>query len=129
MQLCMDVCNAVRLHVKSGLFSSHRSLSSGMRFRYQTPILIILGVLIVGLSHIHAETNFFPIMPWNSPPNDPAVLKKIHECGFTLAGFVPPSALDACQKAGLKAIVSDARIFGYDWASVDATRARTNTAS
>src|SRR5882724_12783261 len=74
-------------------------------------------------------TNFFPVMPWNSPPNDPEVLKKIHDCGFTLAGFVPPSMLDACQRAGLKAIVSDARISGYDWANVEETKARTNAAS
>src|SRR6266849_4203378 len=74
-------------------------------------------------------TNFFPIMPWNSPPNDPEVLKKIHDCGFTLAGFVPPSALDACAKAGLKAIVSDARVSGYDWANVDEAKAKTNAAS
>jgi len=75
------------------------------------------------------ETNFFPIMPWNTPPNDPEVLKRIHDCGFTLAGFVPPPALDNCQKAGLKAIVSDTRVSGYDWAKVDDGKARTNVAS
>ncbi len=75
------------------------------------------------------DTNFFPIMPWNSAPSDPAVLKKIRDCGFTMAGFVPPSGLDACEKAGLKAIVSDARIGGHDWTAVDATQARTNVAS
>jgi hypothetical protein len=74
-------------------------------------------------------TNFFPIMPWNSPPNDPAVLKKIHECGFTMAGFVSAKQLDACQQAGLKAIVSDPRTSGYDWGSVDAHQAETNVAS
>src|SRR5580765_5070428 len=76
-----------------------------------------------------ADTNFFPIMPWNSPPNDPAVLKKIHHCGFTLAGFVPPGALDACQAAGLTAIVSDPRVSGYEWAALDANKARTNVTS
>src|ERR1043166_5380714 len=76
-----------------------------------------------------ADTNFFPIMPWNSPPNDPAVLKKIHVCGFTLAGFVPPGALDACQDAGLKAIVSDTRVSGYDWAAVDEAKARSNVSN
>src|SRR5881296_1793539 len=92
--------------------------------------LLTLGLAIATLSATAAaDTNFFPIMPWNSPPNDPAVLKKIHDCGFTLAGFVPPTALNACQAAGLKAIVSDARSSGYDWASVDETKARTNIAS
>ena len=77
-----------------------------------------------------AETNLFPIMPWNGPPNDPAVFKKIKECGFTVAGFVPPAALDNCQAAGLRAIVSDARVSGYDWAStVDENKAKTNVAS
>ena len=59
-------------------------------------------------------------MPWNHAPNDPAVLKRIKDCGFTVAGFVAPGTLDACEKIGLKAIVSDARTSGYDWAKVDA---------
>ena len=77
-----------------------------------------------------AETNLFPIMPWNSAPNDPAVLQKIKDCGFTVAGFVPPAGLDNCKKVGLKAIVSDARSSSYDWASsVDENKAKTNVAS
>src|SRR5690242_14259544 len=91
---------------------------------------IALGIAAIVFNGFAAEraseTNFFPIMPWNSPPNDPAVLKKIHECGFTLAGFVAPSALDACAAAGLKAIVSDARASQYDWAAVDEAKARSN---
>src|SRR3954470_19889541 len=69
-------------------------------------------------------TNLFPIMPWNSPPADPAVLKRIKDCGFTVAGFVPPAALDMCEKAGLKAIVSDSRTSDYNWKSVDEAKAR-----
>jgi hypothetical protein len=76
-----------------------------------------------------ADTNFFPIMPWNSVPNDPAVLKKIQECGFTVAGFASPGTLDACQAAGLKAIVSDPRVSGFNWESVDEAQAHTNVAS
>lgn len=75
------------------------------------------------------NTTIFPIMPWNSPPIDPVVLRKIHECGFTLAGFVPPSALDACASAGLEAIVSDSRVSGYDWAAVDEAKARNNVSN
>ena len=63
-------------------------------------------------------------MAWDGVPNDPAVLKKMHDCGLTVAGFVPPAALDACQAAGLKAIVSDQRVGGYDWQKVDAKDAR-----
>jgi hypothetical protein len=75
------------------------------------------------------QTNFFPIMPWNAPPHDPEVLKKIHDCGFTVAGFVSPAGLDACSKAGLKAIVSDARVSNYDWANVDPEKARQNVSA
>lgn len=48
----------------------------------------------------------FAILPWSSVPNDAEVLQGIRDCGFNLAGFVPPEALDAAQAAGLKAIVS-----------------------
>src|SRR3954468_4878956 len=67
---------------------------------------------------------FFPIMAWDGVPNDRVVLKKMHHCGLTVAGFVPPAALDACQAAGLKAIVSDNRVGGYDWQHVDPEKAR-----
>lgn len=77
----------------------------------------------------HAQTNFFPIMAWNSAPNDPAVLKKMRDCGLTVAGFVTPKALDACQAAGLKAIVSDPRCANYDWTHVDENVARSNITS
>jgi hypothetical protein len=63
-------------------------------------------------------------MAWNSPPNDPAVLKRMRDCGLTVAGFVPPAALDNCRAAGLKAIVSDARVSDYDWKNVDPAAAR-----
>src|SRR5262245_4236737 len=96
-------------------------------------LLIAFGIAAIAFTGLTAErvseTNFFPIMPWNSPPNDPAILKKIHECGFTVAGFVPPSALDACDSAGLKAIVSDPRASGYDWAAIDEAKARSNVSN
>jgi hypothetical protein len=76
-----------------------------------------------------AGTNFFPIMIYNGAPNDLATLKKMRECGVTIAGFATPAALDACQAAGLKAIVSDPRVGGYDWAKVDETVARKNVAA
>jgi len=67
---------------------------------------------------------FFPLMAWDSPPNDPDVFKEMRACGLNIAGFVPPAGLDACHAAGLKAIVSDARTSGYDWTNVDAETAR-----
>lgn len=88
-----------------------------------------LLALMLLAANAFADTNFFPIMPWNHAPNDPAVLKRIKDCGFTVAGFVAPGTLDNCEKAGLKAIVSDARTSGYDWSQVDAATARTNVES
>ncbi len=67
---------------------------------------------------------FFPLMAWDAPPNDPEVFKTMRACGLTIAGFVPPAGLDACHAAGLKAIVSDPRTNGYDWTNVDPTTAR-----
>src|SRR5437660_11154045 len=81
--------------------------------------LLLISVVVspLPLAARAAETHVFPIMPWNSPPNDLEVLKKIKECGFTVGGFIAPAGLSNCETAGLKAIVSDARASGYDWAS------------
>lgn len=74
-------------------------------------------------------TNFFPIMGWNWVPNDPAVLREIHEAGLTVAGFVAPETLNACEAAGLKAIVADPRVSRYNWEDVDAGQARESIES
>jgi hypothetical protein len=76
------------------------------------------------LGAIAVEPAFFPILAWDNPPNDLAVFKRMRECGITVAGFVPPAALDNCQAAGLKAIVSDVRLSDYDWEKVDPKTAR-----
>ncbi len=73
---------------------------------------------------LFAETNFFPLMAWNSAPGDPVVLKKMRDCGLTIAGFVAPRDLNVCLAAGLRAIVSDARVSDYDWLNVDEAAAR-----
>lgn len=90
-------------------------------------------VLLAGLNAPGAsaqETNaFFPLMAWNWAPADAATLQKMRECGLTVAGFVSPKALDLCHAAGLKAIVSDARVSNYDWKNVDEASARRNVAS
>ena len=76
------------------------------------------------------ETNsFFPLMAWNHAPGDPAALRKMRECGLTVAGFVSPRDLDLCHEAGLKAIVSDPRVSNYDWKNVDEIVARRNVES
>ncbi len=84
--------------------------------------------LLFSLSAL-ADTNAFPIMAWDWPPNDPAVLKRLRDCGFTVAGFVAPDALDNCAHAGLQAIVIDPRSHHYNWTNVDEANARKNIAS
>src|ERR1017187_1796366 len=95
--------------------------------RIQKLMLIVLSA--AALCAQAQETNFFPVMAWNGIPADLAVLKKMKECGFTVAGFVPPKALKLCRKAGLKAIVSDPRVSGYDWTKVDDQVAHRNVTS
>jgi len=76
-----------------------------------------------------ASDKLFPVMPWDNPPNDPKVLRELRECGFTIAGFVPPKTLDACRAAGLKAIVKDPRAMSLDWKNFNEATAWTNLAS
>jgi hypothetical protein len=83
------------------------------------------AILFAALSLAAAEPEkFFPVMPWNSVANDRAVINKIKECGFTVAGFVSPETLETCRKLGIKAIVSDPRIRNYDWTRLDEKAAR-----
>ena len=87
----------------------------------------ILPVLFITLSLSATEPEkFFPVMPWNTAPTDRAVIDKIKECGFTVAGFVAPPTLKLCRKAGIKGIVQDPRIYNYDWTHVDEKIARSN---
>jgi hypothetical protein len=87
-------------------------------------LLILTAIVCVAPCPAEEAANFFPVMAWDHVPNDAAVIKKIRECGFTVAGFAAPAVLDACHAEGLKAIVSDARVGGYDWTAVDAVVAR-----
>jgi hypothetical protein len=90
---------------------------------------VLCGLLLPFAPAVAAEpAAFFPVMAWDSPPDDAAVLAEMRACGFTVAGFVPVSGLDACQAAGLKAIVSDPRCADYDWTNVDAAAARRRVA-
>jgi hypothetical protein len=96
--------------------------------------LLVVGVLssltaALGAAEQGPDDSFFPIMAWNNVPGDAAVLKKMHDCGFTVAGFVAPKDLDAVHAAGMKAIVSDPRTSSYEWGKVDAAAARKNVNS
>jgi hypothetical protein len=95
----------------------------------QTRLLLLLTLLGLGSIRPAAGTDtFFPLMAWNWAPSDAAAFQKMRECGLTVAGFVSPRDLDLCHAAGLKAIVSDRRVSGYDWRKVDAAAARENVA-
>jgi hypothetical protein len=89
-------------------------------------LVIAIGLVSFDALPIHAEESdvFFPIMPWNEVPDDAAIIRKIKDCGFTVAGFVSPEALETCGKAGIKGIVYDPRIYHHDWAKLDAATAR-----
>src|SRR4051794_32793226 len=91
--------------------------------------LVVVCVLSAFVSAASAEEAFFPVMIWNFAPSDAAELKRIRECGFTVAGFVYPKDLDAVAAAGMKGIVSDPRVGGYDWKNVDEAVARKNVQS
>jgi len=92
--------------------------------------LVLLGALpTLDTLGAAAHDPFFPLMAWNWAPNDLAVLKRMKECGLTMAGFVAPEALDACEAAGLKAIVSDPRVSSYNWENVNEAVARSNVMS
>src|SRR4051812_39482233 len=92
-------------------------------------LICLLASLVLGGVARAADEPFFPIMIWDMTPSDPAVLAKIKDCGFNVAGFAAPAYLDACQAAGLKAIVNDPRVGGYDWRNVDEAVARKNVTS
>jgi hypothetical protein len=102
-----------------------------MRFSFAIPAVVLLWPALAAAQPPATQepAPFFPVMAWDGPPNDPAVLKEMRECGINVAGFVPVAALDNCHAAGLKAIVTDSRVTGYDWAAVDAAKARENVKS
>lgn len=92
--------------------------------------LLLLALWLVCSSMARAaEEPFFPVMAWNHVPSDPDVLKKMHDCGINVAGFVFPKQLDMVQAAGMKGIVADPRLSNYDWTNVDAAVARKNVES
>jgi hypothetical protein len=70
-------------------------------------LLAALWCCQVGGAPLSSDPNFFPIMAWNWVPNDPAVFARTREGGLTVAGFVSPGALDACQTAGAGRVAPD----------------------
>ncbi len=53
-------------------------------------------------------------MAWDYA-DDEATLQKMADCGINMVAFVPPKALDACAKVGIKAIVYQEGITPLRW--------------
>ena len=60
------------------------------------------------------EPEPFPLMAWDYA-DDEATLKKMADCGINMVAFVPPEALDACHKHGIRAIVYQKGITAARW--------------
>jgi hypothetical protein len=71
----------------------------------------------------------FPIFPWDELPSDPAKYQEGYECGFNLAGFAPPEALDAVHAAGMKCFVKDPRISVRDHRDFDDAEIKSNVSA
>jgi len=108
--------NLLRVSAHSSFISVHRPFLLALLFTFR-------------IATAADEPAFFPLMAWGSAPNDPAALRKMHECGLNVAGFASPAALDAIHAAGLKAIVNDPRVADYDWTNVDEKMARPKIAA
>jgi hypothetical protein len=91
-------------------------------------LLLVLPLLACAFANA-ADNDFFPLMAWNHAPSDPAVLKRMHECGLNMA-MATPAQLDLMQQNGMKAIVVDVRTSGWSWdGQVDAADARAKVES
>ncbi|WP_428306223.1 hypothetical protein [Lacipirellula sp.] len=74
--------------------------------------------LSIGSQEVRGEeaTPPFPLMAWDYA-DDEETLQKMADCGINMVAFVPPEALDICQKLGIKAIVYQAGITPAHWAA------------
>ena len=84
--------------------------------------LLLIQLCMVGMGGLQAQDaalkivdsrltpEQFPIFPWDQLPVDPSKYQEAAECGFNLAGFAAPEALDAVHAAGMKAFVVDPRL-------------------
>jgi hypothetical protein len=76
--------------------------------------LVTLVIPIVGRTEGTIGRDVLPLMAWDYADDEPA-LRAMSECGINLVAFVPPKALDACERHGLKAIVFDPEITPARW--------------
>ena len=77
-------------------------------------VLALNGVVPVARAQSPAAKNILPIMAWDYA-DDEATLQKMADCGINMVAFVPPKALDACEKVGIQAIVYQEGITPARW--------------
>jgi hypothetical protein len=73
----------------------------------------MLAPLVACAEHA-SENESFPLMAWDYA-DDEATLQKMADCGINMVAFVPPEALDACEKVGIQAIVYQQGITPARW--------------
>lgn len=71
----------------------------------------------------------FLIFPWDELPTDPAKYQEAYECGFNLAGFARPEALNVIHAAGMKAFVVDSKITIRDHLNISDTEIESNVST
>ncbi|MDH7568417.1 MAG: hypothetical protein QHJ73_02355 [Armatimonadota bacterium] len=96
----------------------------------------VLGTLCLTAAGWGAEApgvrDFIVLMPWDRLRGAEGVLsvddaaRGMKECGLNVAGFVEPKDLDLCARHGLRALVSDRRVSGYNWRNVNPDEVEKN---
>jgi len=89
-----------------------------MKILFVAAVVLLAGVFVVCRMRVKGlccrgnampmlKPEEFAVLPWSWITGDNATFTELRECGFNLAGFVKPEALDAVRRAGLKGIVFD----------------------
>jgi hypothetical protein len=77
-------------------------------------ILVTLLIPVVAGGEGTIGKDVLPLMAWDYADDEPT-LRAMSECGINMVAFVPPQALNTCQRFGLKAIVFDPEITPERW--------------
>jgi hypothetical protein len=72
-----------------------------------------------------SNRDVFPLMAWDYA-EDTKTMEAMRDCGITCIAFARPEQLNACQKAGLKAVVFDESIIAWRGKAWDGERVRSN---
>ncbi|MCC6492523.1 MAG: hypothetical protein IT424_05835 [Pirellulales bacterium] len=77
---------------------------------------LVAAACVAAASSSRAQSlgSTLPLMAWDYVDDEPT-LQKMADCGINMVAFVPPSALDSCQRLGLKAIVYEPGVGPARW--------------